>query len=251
VPEPVLAVRDLCKRFGGLVANDQVSLDVIPGEIHAIIGPNGAGKTTLISQIAGEQMPTSGSIRFNGHDITRMLPHRRATLGLTRCFQITSIFGSFSAEENVAIARQAREGHSYRFWEEASAVPSLRQAAAEALNEVGLGPRSEQLAETLAHGEHRQLEIAMALAAQPKLLLLDEPTAGMGREESHALIRLLGRLRSAYTMILIEHDMGVVFALADRITVLANGRVIVTDTPAAVRVNAAVREAYLGEAATK
>jgi len=249
VPDALLSVDNLTKRFGGLIANDSISLTVETGEIHAVIGPNGAGKTTFVSQIAGEQPPTTGSIHFDGHDITALPAHKRAKLGLARCFQITSIFGSFSAEENVAISAQASDGHSFRFWQDARSISNLNQASDAALDQVGLGARAGQMAASLAHGEHRQLEIAMALASRPKLLLLDEPTAGMGREESQALVRLLQKVRANYTMILIEHDMDVVFALADRITVLANGRIIATDKPEAIRANRAVREAYLGESA--
>jgi len=247
VPDPLLVIEKLTKRYGGLVANDEVSLTVELGDIHALIGPNGAGKTTLVNIIAGEQPSTSGTLRFDGQDITGLPAHARARMGLARCFQTTSIFGSFTALENVAISAQATEGHSFRFWQNAAAAPSLNRAAGVTLSEVGLGARTRQNAAGMAHGEHRQLEIAMAMANKPKMLLLDEPTAGMGREESFALVRMLQKLRAGYTMILIEHDMDVVFALADRVTVLANGRVIASDTPNAIRAHPVVREAYLGE----
>jgi len=250
VSRPMLEVNNLSKRFGGLVANDQISLTVPPGEIHAIIGPNGAGKSTLISQIAGELSPTIGSITIDGMDVTRLPAHRRAKLGLARSFQITSIFPSFSAAENVAIAAQAKEGHSYRFWRPANSIAELNQAADEALLQVGLDRSKTIEAASMSHGEHRQLEIAMAMVGRPKLLLLDEPTAGMGREESQALVHLLNKVGAGQTIILIEHDLDVVFALADRITVLANGRVIASDVPEAIRASPAVRSAYLGDGAS-
>ena len=247
---PMLEIDNLSKRFGGLVANDQISLTVPPGEVHAIIGPNGAGKSTLISQIAGELSPTSGTITIDGIDVTRLPAHRRAKLGLARSFQITSIFPSFSAAENVAIAAQAKEGHSYRFWRPANSIWELNQAADEALLEVGLDRSKTIEAASMSHGEHRQLEIAMAIVGRPKLLLLDEPTAGMGREELQALVHLINKVGAGQTIILIEHDLDVVFALADRITVLANGRVIASDMPEAIRASPAVRNAYLGDGAS-
>ncbi len=245
--EPILTVDRLTKRYGGLAANSDITLAIAPGEIHAIIGPNGAGKTTFIQQIAGETAPTSGRIVLAGRDITRTPAHRRTQLGLGRSFQITSIFSDFTALENVAFAAQAHAGHSYRFWAPAAKSAALNARAAATLDLVGLAGRADMLAANLAHGEHRQLEIAMALVADPKLLLLDEPTAGMGREESMRFVALLGTVRRGRTIILIEHDMDVVFAVADRITVLANGKVLATDTPAATRTNPVVREAYLGD----
>jgi branched-chain amino acid transport system ATP-binding protein len=250
VLSPMLEIRSLWKRFGGLVANQDISLTVPPGEIHAIIGPNGAGKTTLISQIAGELSPTSGRIAIDGMDVTPLPAHRRARLGLARCFQITSIFPSFSAVENVAIAAQAKQGHSYRFWRPANTISELNDAAAQALHQVGLGGTARN-AGSLSHGEHRQLEIAMALVSRPKLLLLDEPTAGMGHEESQNLVRLLKDIGAGQTIILIEHDIDVVFALAHRITVLSNGRVLASDVPDAIRASPAIRDAYLGHDAAR
>jgi len=247
----MLEVRNVSKRFGGLVANDDISLSVPPGEVHAIIGPNGAGKTTLISQIAGEFAPTSGTIAIDGIDVTRLRAHQRAKLGLARCFQITSIFPSFSAVENVAIAAQAKRGHSFRFWRPANSISEFNQAAEDALHQVGLGDIEMRNAGSLSHGEHRQLEIAMALVTRPKLLLLDEPTAGMGREESRALVRLLKDVGAGQTIILIEHDIDVVFALSDQITVLAKGRVVASGVPEAIRASPAIREAYLGEDAAQ
>jgi branched-chain amino acid transport system ATP-binding protein len=246
VSNPMLEIHKLSKRFGGLLANNDISLRVPRGEIHAIIGPNGAGKSTLISQIAGELPPTSGTIAIDGMDVTGLPAHQRARLGLARCFQITSIFPSFSAAENVAIAAQAMQGHSYRFWRPADSISELNRAAAEVLLQVGLESGKTRNAGSLSHGEHRQLEIAMALVSRPKLLLLDEPTAGMGREESQRLVGLLKEVGAGQTIILIEHDIDAVFALADRITVLANGRVLASDVPAAIRASQAIREAYLG-----
>jgi branched-chain amino acid transport system ATP-binding protein len=247
VSNPMLEIRNLSKQFGGLLANQDISLTVPAGEVHAIIGPNGAGKTTLISQIAGELTPTSGTIVIDGMDVTSLPAHRRAKLGLARCFQITSIFQSFSAAENVAIVAQAKHGHSYRFWRPANSIMELNRAADEALLQVGLGSRKTQNAGSLSHGEHRQLEIAMALVSRPKLLLLDEPTAGMGREESQNLVRLLTEVGAGQTIILIEHDIDVVFALANRVTVLANGRVLASDVPEGIRASPAIRDAYLGD----
>jgi branched-chain amino acid transport system ATP-binding protein len=251
VSNPMLEIRKLSKRFGGLLANNDISLSVPRGEIHAIIGPNRAGKSTLISQIAGELPPTSGTIAIDGMDVTGLPAHQRARLGLARCFQITSIFPSFSAAENVAIAAQAMKGHSYRFWRPADSISELNRAAAEVLLQVGIESGKTRNAGSLSHGEHRQLEIAMALVSRPKLLLLDEPTAGMGREESQRLVGLLKEVGAGQTIILIEHDIDAVFALADRITVLANGRVLASDLPAAIRASQAIREAYLGNDAPR
>jgi branched-chain amino acid transport system ATP-binding protein len=245
--EPLLEVRQLVKRFGAVVATAGLDLTIMPGELHAIIGPNGAGKTTLIGQLAGEVRPDAGQIYFAGRNITALSIPRRAALGLARSFQITSIFPGFSALENVALAVQAQAGHSFRFWRPARFLTSIRQGAAEELNKVGLAERAAVPAARLSHGEQRQLEIAMALATTPKLLLLDEPTAGMGLEESARMVALLRSLRGQYTMLFVEHDMDMVFALADRITVLVDGQAIATGTAEAIRANAEVRRAYLGE----
>lgn len=247
MPEPILETRDLTKSYGALRANDGVSLTVAPRETHAIIGPNGAGKTTLISQIAGEVAPTSGRILFGGRDVTGLPAHRRAALGLARTFQITSIIKSFTALENVATAAQARAGHSFRFWGPADRAEDINAAARAALDRAGLGARANVPSISLAHGEHRQLEIAMALAAQPSLLLLDEPTAGMGPDESQQIVRLLRQLKADVAILLIEHDMDVVFSVADRLTVLVNGRVLATGAPDEIRRDPRVREAYLGD----
>lgn len=247
--DAVLQVEDLVKRFGGLTATDHVSLEILSGEVHAIIGPNGAGKTTLIGQLIGELVPDSGRIRFLGQDITALPTHRRSHLGLARSFQITSIFPVFSALENVALAVQAHDGHSFRFWKPAAEDSRLIEPAMEALRKVGLESRVHVPANMLSHGEHRQLELAMALATQPKLLLLDEPMAGMGLEDTARMVKLLLSLKGKVSILLIEHDMDAVFALADRITVLVYGRNIATDTPDAIRRNEKVRQAYLGDEA--
>ncbi len=244
----LLQVRALCKRFGAVVAADALDLDVAPGELHAVIGPNGAGKTTLIAQLAGELRPDAGHIRFAGHDLLPRPPHARAQLGLTRSFQITSLFEQFRVLENVALAVQAVRGHSFRFWRPAHKSYELREAAMAALEQVGLAARADDRAHALSHGEKRQLELAMALASRPQLLLLDEPLAGQGQAESTALIALLSGLRGRHAILLVEHDMDAVFALADRITVLVGGRVIACAAPAAIRADPAVRAAYLGDA---
>jgi branched-chain amino acid transport system ATP-binding protein len=245
--EPLLEAQGLVKRFGGLVATDHLDLAVEPGEIHAVIGPNGAGKTTLIAQLAGELKPSEGTIRFAGEDVTALSAPARSQRGLARSFQITSVFRGFTALENVALSIQAHDGHSFRFWRDARREAGLRDPARAILEEVGLGPRADVMAANLAHGEQRQLEIAMALATKPRMLLLDEPMAGMGREDSERMVALLRRLKGRETILLIEHDMDVVFALADRITVLVYGRAIATGAPTEIRANAEVRQAYLGE----
>ena len=243
----VLKVDNLVKRFGGLVATDHVSLDVEQDEIHAIIGPNGAGKTTLIHQLSGMIEPDSGAILFNGVEISQLSAPSRCHAGLVRSFQITSILKNFTVLDNVALAVQARQGHSFRFWKAAQKDQTLRQPAQEILDEVGLGDRSRVLAGNLAHGEQRRLEIAVALATSPKLLLLDEPMAGMDSEASESMTAYLRSLKGKYTMLLIEHDMDAVFALADRITVLVYGQVIASGIPEEIRKNAEVRSAYLGD----
>jgi len=245
---PLLQVEHLAKRFGGIIATDDVVLNVAPGELHAVIGPNGAGKTTLIAQLSGQLTPDFGRVRFAGNDITTLPVYRRSALGLARSFQITSLFLDFSALDNVALAVQAHAGHSFRFWRDARSETELREPARAALDRVGLGARADVAASALSHGEHRQLELAMALVGRPRLLLLDEPMAGLGPEESARMVAMLRALKSEVTILLVEHDMEAVFALADRITVLVYGRVIASGTPADIRANAQVREAYLGEA---
>jgi branched-chain amino acid transport system ATP-binding protein len=246
-PQPVLRIEDLHKNFGALAVTDGITLDVRPNELHAIIGPNGAGKTTLINQISGFLTPQSGRILFNGRDITALPVHARAGLGLARTFQVTSILARFSALENVALAVQAHAGSSFRFFGRASAEPRLNEPAQAALQEVGLGDRAHVPAGALSHGEKRALELAIALAMAPKLLLLDEPMAGTGRQETDRLVALIGRLKGRFAMVLVEHDMTAVFALADRISVMIYGRILASGTPDVVRNDAAVATAYLGD----
>jgi branched-chain amino acid transport system ATP-binding protein len=247
VADPLLRVENLVRRFGGIVATDHLSLDVGRGELHAIIGPNGAGKTTLISQLTGQLRPSAGTIRFAGQEITHLPAWRRSQLGLARSFQITSLLPDFTALDNVALAAQARDGHSFRFWGSARKEKHLRETAQSALARVGLDRRAEVVVSELSHGEQRELELAVALATKPQLLLLDEPMAGLGATESARMVKLLADLRKEVTIILVEHDMNAVFALADRITVLVYGRVIASDVPAAIRVNEEVKRAYLGD----
>jgi len=245
--EPLLSTDRLVKRFGGLLATDNVSIDVRPGEIHALIGPNGAGKTTLVGQLTGNLAPDSGTIHFAGREVTRLPTHARVRLGLGRSFQITSVLREFSALDNVVLAAQAHQGHSFRFLGDVRKDSGLRTAAQRGLDAVGLGPRAATPAAALSHGEQRQLEIAMALAGEPRLLLLDEPMAGMGSEESQRMVAFLRGLKQRCSMLLIEHDMDAVFALADRITVLVYGRAIFCGTPDEIRRHPEVRQAYLGE----
>jgi branched-chain amino acid transport system ATP-binding protein len=247
VAEPLLRVERLVRRFGGIVATDNLSLEIVRGELHAIIGPNGAGKTTLISQLIGQLRPSAGTIQFAGQDITRLPAWRRSQLGLARSFQITSLLKDFTAADNVALAAQARDGHSFRFFGNARKERHLRDAARSALARVGLERRADVIVSELSHGEQRELELAVALGTRPQLLLLDEPMAGLGAAESARMVKLLADLRKEVTIILVEHDMNAVFALADRITVLVYGRVIASDVPAAIRVNEEVRRAYLGD----
>ena len=249
MPKLILEAQDLRKAFGALAATDGVSLELREGETHAIIGPNGAGKTTLISQLAGNLRPDSGSIRFDGAEVTALSAPARARKGFARSFQITSIYRDFTTLDNVALAVQAHAGHSFRFWRPAREEHALRKPARAVLDEVGLGAKADMLAANLAHGEQRQLEVAMALATRPRLLLLDEPVAGMGLEESQRMVQFLAGLKGKRSIILVEHDMDAVFTLADRISVLVYGRIIASGTPEEVRANAEVRRAYLGEEA--
>jgi branched-chain amino acid transport system ATP-binding protein len=237
----------LVRRFGGILATDHVSLDVARGELHAIIGPNGAGKTTLISQLTGHLAPHAGSMFLGGRDITGLPAYRRSTLGLARSFQITSLLSDFTAADNVALAAQAHDGHSFRFWGNARKERGLRETARAALERVGLAGRADVLVSKLSHGEQRELELAVALATKPQLLLLDEPMAGLGVTESARMVKLLQELRKEVTIVLVEHDMDAVFALADRISVLVYGRVIASDVPVAIRQNEEVKRAYLGD----
>lgn len=244
--DALLCTDQLVLKYGGLVATNQVSLDVMPGELHAVIGPNGAGKTTLLSLLSGELPPTSGRIRFEQGDITRLRQAERVRTGIARSFQITSVLEESTARDNVAIAVQAHQGHSFRFWRNAYTDPRLLEPSMALLDMVGLKDVADEPVNSLAHGARRQLELAIALATQPKLLLLDEPMAGMSPVESIAMIKLLGQLKRRHTILLVEHDMDAVFALADRISVLVYGRVIASGSPAAIRADSAVQEAYLG-----
>ena len=245
----MLQIRQLTKRYGGLLATDQLSLSLAAGELHAIIGPNGAGKTTLIGQLSGEVVPDSGAIEFDGEDITALLPAQRALRGLARSYQITSVFPEFSVLENVTLAMQAHRGHSFGFWTPMLAQPELVDPAVRAIAQAGLSQRCTSKVSELAHGERRQLELAMVLVAEPKLLLLDEPMAGMSHQESGNVVRTLQGLKGRYTMLLVEHDMDAVFALADRISVMVYGRIIASGTPDDIRNNEEVKIAYLGEEA--
>lgn len=245
--EPILSTRDLRKSFGALKVTDGVSLDIAPGELHAIIGPNGAGKTTLIQQLSGNLRSDSGRVLYRGEDITALSMEQRARRGIARSFQITSILAGFTVLENVALAVQARAGSSFRFFGRADREAALNVEAMDALREVGLEARAAAIAGHLSHGEKRQLELALALATRPALLLLDEPLAGTSHEESAALIGLMQRLKARHTIVLIEHDMEAVFALADRVSVLVYGALLMTGAPQAVRADVRVREAYLGE----
>jgi branched-chain amino acid transport system ATP-binding protein len=243
----VLELKKVSKRFGGVVATDEVTLDVAQGEVHALIGPNGAGKTTLIGQISGSLGVDSGEIRFLGVDVTRARQHQRVRAGLARSYQITSIFKRFSVLENLSLAVQARSGSSFSFWRPVANESALFDQARAIAAQVGLSDKLESLAATLAHGEQRALEVGLALATRPKLVTLDEPMAGMGPEESQRMIALIGRIRAEVTVLLVEHDMDAVFRLADRITVLVDGRVIATGRPDEIRSHAEVRRAYLGD----
>jgi branched-chain amino acid transport system ATP-binding protein len=247
VTEALLQLRGLTKRYGALLVTDAVDLGVRHGSIHAIIGPNGAGKTSLIHQISGIVPPDAGQVLLDGRDITRLSLHRRARLGLARGFQITSVLPGFSVLENVALAAQARAGSPFRFVWPAAREAALNEQARDCLARVGLETRQAEPARRLSHGEKRQLELAIALAAQPRVLLLDEPLAGAGPDETTRLVALLDSLRRDCAIVLVEHDMEAVFALADTISVLAQGRVIASGPPAAIRADAAVRVAYLGE----
>jgi len=242
-----LQTRGLVKRYGGLLVTDHVSLQVAQGELHAIIGPNGAGKTTLINQLSGELRSDSGAVVFAGDDVTALPVHERARSGLLRSYQITSVFEDFTALENAALSALGARDHAWRFWQPLLGDMRARGAAERALSSAGLSHRADVPAAELAYGERRQLELAMALAAEPKFLLLDEPMAGMSLQESAAVTKLLRELKGHYTILLVEHDMDAVFALADRISVLVYGRVRFTGTADEIREHPEVRAVYLGE----
>jgi len=247
VGDTLLRVEGLHKRFGGLVATDRLDFAVERGELHALIGPNGAGKTTFIHQLSGALKPDSGRIVFDGQEVTARSLHERVRTGLARSYQITSLFKRFSVRHNLALAVLARSGSSLSFWKPLSREAALAEEAMAIAARVGLTGREHKIAGTLAHGEQRQLEVGLALATAPRLLLLDEPMAGMGPDESQRMIELIARLKGVVTVLLVEHDMDAVFRLADRISVLVSGRVIATGAPEAIRSNAEVRRAYLGD----
>jgi branched-chain amino acid transport system ATP-binding protein len=245
----LLSATKLTKRFGGIVASDAVDLEVRHGELHAVIGPNGAGKTTLVGQLSGEVRPDSGAIWFAGTDVTHLPIYQRARLGFGRSFQITNIVRELTALDNAALAVQAHDGHSFRFWRPARSDAALCEPARAMLEKVDLAARANVLAGHLSHGEMRALEMAMALAIRPKLLLLDEPLAGMGPDESARMVRLLRALKAEVTILLVEHDVEAIFALADRISVLVSGRVIASGQPDEIRRDPQVQRAYLGDEA--
>jgi branched-chain amino acid transport system ATP-binding protein len=245
-----LVTQNLVKRFGGVQATDKVSITLEDGQLHAIIGPNGAGKSTLIGQLAGEIAPDAGQITLLGNDVTATSVVTRAKLGLARTYQVTQLAKEFTALDNVLLATNARANHNFRFWRNAHDDEQAVARSMEALAKVGLADARNRTVAEIAHGEQRQLEIAMALATDPKVLLLDEPLAGMSQGESAAMIALLKSLKGRYPILLVEHDMDAVFALADRISVLVYGRIIATGTPEEIRSNAEVRAAYLGEETT-
>jgi branched-chain amino acid transport system ATP-binding protein len=244
---PLLVVNALCKRFGALLVNDEITFDVRPGELHALIGPNGAGKTTLINQLSGALLSDSGRIVFDGEDVTRLAMTERSRRGLARSFQVTSLLPQYTALANVALAAQARAGSSFRFFGRVASETALNAAADVALARVGLAARASTRAGALSHGEQRLLEIAVALACSPKLLLLDEPFAGLGPEESEACIELIRELKREFAILLVEHDMDAVFALADSVSVLVDGRILATGSPSDIRADERVRAAYLGD----
>jgi branched-chain amino acid transport system ATP-binding protein len=247
LPAAVLELRNVSKRFGGVIATDDVTLDVTPGEVHALIGPNGAGKTTLIAQVSGMLAPDSGRIVFDGEDITPLRAHARVRAGLARSYQVTSLFRRFTVLENLALAVQARSGSSFSFWRPLAAETALVDEASAIASQIGLAEKAGTVAANLPHGEQRALEVGLALATRPRLLLLDEPMAGMGPEESQRMIALVERLHAQVTILLVEHDMDAVFRLASRISVLVNGRLIASGAPQAIRRDPEVRRAYLGD----
>jgi branched-chain amino acid transport system ATP-binding protein len=245
--ETLLRVEGLTRRFGGLVAVDRVSLEIAAGQVHALIGPNGAGKTTLINLLSGDLSPSAGRVWLDGRDITGLAPHRIARQGIGRSYQRVNIFPELSVFENCRLAAQARLRGALPLWRTAHSAVSINDRTAAALARVGLDRSTDRLARTLSHGEQRQLEIAMTLAIEPKLLLLDEPLAGMGAEESADMVGLIANLAATHGVLLVEHDMNAVFSVADRLTVMVNGRILESGAPAAIRASAVVQEAYLGD----
>ena len=245
--EPILQVRRLAKTFGGLAAVAEVSLDVNVGELHAVIGPNGAGKTTLINMLSGDLSPSAGSIRFGGDEVAHLSPERRSRLGIGRSYQKVNIFAAFSALENCRLAAQSRDPRPLNWLHEASSNDVIVDTARSALADVGLANRAETIAFTFSHGEQRQLEIAMSLATQPKLLLLDEPLAGLGIEESSRMVELIRRIAQTHAILLVEHDMDAIFQLARVLTVMVDGKVLASGKPDEVRADEQVQRAYLGK----
>jgi branched-chain amino acid transport system ATP-binding protein len=248
VAEPILRVCGLVKRFGGVTASDGVDLEVYPGAVHALIGPNGAGKSTFVHQVSGTLLPDAGTITFEGRDLTRMAVYRRVAAGVARSFQLTNVFARLTVLDNVALAVQARSGSSFAFWRPAIAEEAVFAQARGLLERVGLAGRAAVEAATLSHGEQRRLEVVLALATRARLLLLDEPMAGLDLRESADLVAVLRDIRADTTLLLVEHDMDAVFQLANRISVLVYGRVVATGTPQEIRANEEVRRAYLGDA---
>ena len=246
--QPILQVRQLSKSFGGLAAVDDVSLDVKVGELHAVIGPNGAGKTTLINVLSGDLSPSAGSVLFRGIEMANLPPERRSRLGVGRSYQKVNIFPEFSVLENCRLAAQSREPRPLNWLRDAMSYDRVLENARQALSAVGLGNRAAVIAAILSHGEQRQLEIAMSLATDPKLLLLDEPLAGMGAEESLKMVQLIGELTANHAVLLVEHDMDAVFRLAQVLTVMGNGKILASGAPEAIRANREVQRAYLGGA---
>ena len=246
--EPILQVRGLTKNFGGLAAVDNVSLEVKVGELHAVIGPNGAGKTTLINMVSGDLSPSAGSVLFRGIEMAHLAPERRSRLGVGRSYQKVNIFPAFSVLENCRLAAQSREARPLDWLRDAMSYDKVLENARQALAAAGLGNRASVIAATLSHGEQRQLEIAMSLATDPQLLLLDEPLAGMGPEESANMVELIGKLTASHAILLVEHDIDAVFRLAQVLTVMVNGKVLASGAPEAIRANREVQRAYLGGA---
>ena len=247
--DAILVTEGLSRRFGGLMAVNDVAIELVTGKLHAVLGPNGAGKTTLINLLSGELAASAGKVRYKGEDITRLPPDRRSRIGIGRSFQKTNIFANFTAFENCRLAAQSRIPRALHFASDVIAFPAVRAAAQRALDAAGLATRGDHVASTLSHGEQRQLEIAMVLATAPEVLLLDEPLAGMGAEEAARMVDLLKKITRDHALLLVEHDMDAVFAVADRITVMVNGQVLESGTPEEIRASPAVRQAYLGDSA--
>ena len=245
--EVILATQGLTRHFGGLAAVSDVSLEACMGQLHAVIGPNGAGKSTLINMLSGDLPPSSGTVTIGGRDVTGLAAHQISRMGVGRSYQKTNVFLTFSAFENCRLAAQSRQKSSMRFFRPAHRMADVNRAAEAALAAAGLEGRAGSIASALSHGEQRQLEIAMTLATEPRLLLLDEPLAGMGAEESASMVALLKKLVETHAILLVEHDMDAVFALAHRLTVMVNGQVLASGSPAEIRANPKVQEAYLGD----